>query len=785
MSSKIEIKTDEITYQDYFYEKIFGEDFNINRDRSTDGYTEGVLFEHKLNVTSYGEAKALSQAIIYLTRFNRDGVPVPRYVCLVSQEEERCFIYDMENYVTFINDIESYAHLKASEGIPGFHNNVGKRHKTISYSLNSFATIKELSSFLEQPPQNIKVNINEHNVYGWATFYYENALAYKQKPEKKAFFNELRNPVGTLNKYINPWMGQETDFKYIMDILNDPATQKDLGAFYTPPLYVKKATELVKKAIERVPEGNDYVIIDRCAGTGNLEMYLEDIDEKVLSHVIISTYELKEWMVLKDRFKNRVRYIIPPVPTNPSHLPELNDDGFLTGANALTKDIMNNPEVKKYIENPNCTIIMYENPPFVESTETVKNEGKTIVQKKKAEWKNFEMAQKMSEEANGVSLNELGNVFIWTAFKYFLRQPTDSYILFSPIKYWKSQHLINKKFKGGFAFNRKHFHADNSCVTCIYWSNEDDNTTHKIKLAAFDIENGKIKKEEDIVVKHVFSTFAEKYYNLNDVDITEESNIICEINGKLSTKKPIGFTPIMTPDIIAYLVAYKNTFDRPRFCSMLLRAGAYNGHGFYLTKDDFVEKLPLFAASRYTDNCNNWKVMSMVMKSGDKAEQYKSDVKSGLLNGFLCKCLIWTSMTHYAHLRNFYGPDGVLYKNELCFDGNTLATQALNSFIDAGYSLSSKENELFKKYNLLLEMVKSPDESGNPKENFNKDFNYGLFQIDEEINLTDKILIAGGKSKTKPRYGDMNNLIKEIKRSLKEYYIEEIVPVLFEYEFLK
>ena len=81
--------------------------------------------------------------------------------------------------------------------------------------------------------------------------------------------------------------------------------------------YAKKATELVQMAISRVPAGNDYIIIDRCAGTGNLEMYLDDGVEDVLSHCILSTYELKEWMVLKDRFGSRVRYIVPPIPKDP------------------------------------------------------------------------------------------------------------------------------------------------------------------------------------------------------------------------------------------------------------------------------------------------------------------------------------------------------------------------------------------------------------------------------------------------------------------------------------
>jgi len=36
---------------------------------------------------------------------------------------------------------------------------------------------------------------------------------------------------------------------------NDKLSQKELGAFYTPPLYAQKALELVRCAIQEVPEG--------------------------------------------------------------------------------------------------------------------------------------------------------------------------------------------------------------------------------------------------------------------------------------------------------------------------------------------------------------------------------------------------------------------------------------------------------------------------------------------------------------------------------------------------
>ena len=83
---------DEVAYQSQFYEKVFDDarfdDAELHLDRSTDGYIDGTIFEHKQNVTSYGRPKALSQALIYLVRFNRDGEPVPKNIMLVSQNEQ-------------------------------------------------------------------------------------------------------------------------------------------------------------------------------------------------------------------------------------------------------------------------------------------------------------------------------------------------------------------------------------------------------------------------------------------------------------------------------------------------------------------------------------------------------------------------------------------------------------------------------------------------------------------------------------------------------------------------
>lgn len=777
------ISADERTWQAEFYKTLFGEDSeDIKIDRSTDGYTKGILFEHKTNIRSYGESKALGQALIYLARFNRDGVPVPAKICLVGQEEQKCYIYDTQNYMHIVGDIPKYANMKASDGIPGF--TAGVRSDIISFDMaNPLRGMQVLLAFVQQAPQTVKVDINVHNVYGWASYYYDHAAEYKQKPEKKKFFEELRDPKGTLEAFINPWTGQETDFKYIMDMLNDPMTQKKLGAFYTPPEYAKLSAELVRKAVERVPEGNDYVIIDNCAGTGSLEMYLDDGGEDILSHVIVSTYELKEWMVLKDRFGSRVRYIVPPIPKDPDALPDLNEDGFLSGANALTREIIDNPVVKKYIDDPHCNVIVYINPPYIETTGIEfqkKKQGKAA-----SSWKDSYMVQEMKKEVSGVATNDMGNVFIWSAFKYYMNLPEDSLIIFSPVKYWKAQHLIKKKFMGGYAFNRRHFHAPTpACVMCAWWSNEDDLFTDQIELQAVDLdEQKKYVDEGKIAVKRISTLFSDVYYDKRNDPADLNNAICCEFNGTESFKSQtqISVSRSFNDNILGYIATETSGFDNNRLHANFLIAGRYNGHGFYLRSDNFLEKLPMFAASRYTDHCNDWKIMSMIMKSGDKAAQYEADVKSGKLDIFLFRCLFWTCMSHYPHMRSLHGSDGRLYLNQLCFDGDTLARQKMDEFITKGYKLTEQEQEIWDKMQDLLQKIKK-----ECKDEYHPEFKYGLYQIDEEINIK---IQQGYKKDGKPnmviKYGDLNNMIKDLKALVKQYYLDNLVDTLFEYEFLK
>ena len=95
-------------------------------------------------------------------------------------------------------------------------------------------------------------------------------------------------------------------------------------------------------------------------------------------------------------------------------------------------------------------VIGLENPPYAEPQAEATRNGKT--QKGTANnWLTEQMKQ--DENVKGKASVDLANKFIWSGFKWFF----DYYVVYSPVKYWKSQHLIDKKFLEGCIANRADF----------------------------------------------------------------------------------------------------------------------------------------------------------------------------------------------------------------------------------------------------------------------------------------------------------------------------------------
>lgn len=161
------------------------------------------------------------------------------------------------------------------------------------------------------------------------------------------------------------------------------------------------------------------------------------------------------------------------------------------------------------------------------------------------------------------------------------------------------------------------------------------------------------------------------------------------------------------------------------------------------------------------------------MKSADGAERFFADVKNGKLSQFLLKCLVFTCFEMQNHMRSFTGSDNRFYRNELCLDttnGETLASVALKNLC-----ANNNEKDLFELWDLILAKAKET-------KNYNSDLTYGVYQIFAELNtFTEDEITAANISD----YPELNGHLKSLKQKVKEYYNAEIVPTLFEYEFLK
>ena len=126
-------------------------------------------------------------------------------------------------------------------------------------------------------------------------------------------------------------------------------------------------------------------------------------------------------------------------------------------------------------------------------------------------------------------------------------------------------------------------------------------------------------------------------------------------------------------------------------------------------------------------------------------------------------------------MREFEGSDGKDYKNQLCLDttnGNTLASKTLKTM-----KMSEEEKRLLTLWEKILAEAKVT-------KNYNPSINYGLFQIKDELD-TFNVIQKNRKSTKVYEYKDLHGDIATLSKRVKLYYLKEIVPTLFEYEFLK
>lgn len=725
-----------------------------------DGVLNGNLLEFKLRVSDLNAV--LFQCIKYLSALRVKGKPVPAHIIIVDLNDEKAYLYNSNDYLSDIEKIYNGAASRANSGFIG-----GNYSDKYDYS-TQFDASKLIAKL--RTAEWTKIHIDENCIVGWATAYYK-AVPTARKEDfigddtgKHNTIGEIRNP-SVFAQFIYPYKGQSNvRFQYLMDKLNDTLQKKNLGAFYTPEVYAKKSHELLRLAIARVPAGNDYVIIDRCAGTGNLEKTLTDEE---LSHCILSTIEYYEYKVLQELLGAKVRHIIPPIESKDTF-----NAGLVRGADALSKEYIENPIIKQYLDNPNCTIILFENPPYAETTSAEhQRQGQS---KQSSTWKNSYVVTEMKKVLKGSVTNDLGNAFIWSGFKYYLRQPTDSFIVYSPVKYWKAQRLIDKRFIGGYAYNRKWFHTNiDACIMVAFWSNENEQK-ESFQIEGFDLSanSSELVSVGILDVKRIHSNVSSVYYDKRLIPDNDRTGILCGLDGLEKAGGVQRNKPATGSNILGYMVTHSSGFDNPDLDSSLLVGGRYDGNGFYLHKDNYLEKMPLFCMSRYITYNRAWTERARIMKSADGAERFNADIASGKLDQWLRKCLLFTCLEMQNHMRTFTGSDGRFYRNELCLDisnGETLAFKDISKL-----NCNAAEQQLLAQWNNLISEVKKTKE-------YNPSLTYGVYQIYAEIDTSYK----DEDDNTVWNNLEVHSALQTLKTLVKEYYNSEIVPKLFEYEFLK
>ena len=723
----------------------FFKNIGINAEQAlienTDGVWNGNLLEFKLSISDTN--KVLFQCVKYLSKLRISGTSVPRNIVMIDLNRCTAYIYDAQNFYEEIHKIYSGSASIANDGF----DSKGVQPRKLEY-LNS-TDMDELKRVLKQT-EYVKIRIDENCIVGWAERYYrENPTASKADflgdDGEFSHEGEIRNPV-KFRDFIVPYEGETNEkFKYLMDKLNDRLKKKKLGAFYTPEAYAKKAHELLQLAIARVPEGNDYVIIDRCAGTGNLEAVFTDEE---LSHCILSTYEYFEYKVLFERLGDKVRHIVPPTEQNIEF-----SSGLIVNADAMSKEFIDNEVIRRYIDDPKVTVIMYENPPYHDESSgmtkgVAERNGKNTAY----------VVENMKKQIKGVATNEIANQFIWSAFKYYLRNKEDSYIVFSPIKYWKQYELFNATAQKAFAFNRKHFHASMSTVLCVLWGNE-ASSLEDITAESYDIKDNVLVRVPDITIKKVKQP-ASKFYTRISFSKEDESFVWCSKDGDEAKDKKIRVKAYRNQKTIAYLEA--DSFQIAPHVRNVTVACLYNGHGCYITRDQYMKTLPIWVA-KYIP-LENWYENDIYCTTSDGGDRYTKD------RDFLKSCLIYTCLSRYNKCLSFDGSDGRFYRNELCFHKDAVAMNDI-----AKFKLDDEEKKLLEVWNRVLEKAAA---TGNMVEKFT----YGPYQIEQEINTFHKD--ETGK-KNIYDYPELNAELNTLKALLKTYYKTHIREKMFEYELVK
>lgn len=385
--------------------------------------------------------------------------------------------------------------------------------------------------------------------------------------EKIDAYNKLKEGIVG---WFKPFDYEKADINRLIlnnDKMNEKYVQKVQGAFFTPAQYVKISTQYVMNAIEQCKEYyDDYVIIDRCAGVGNLESQFEN---EIYPHLILGTLNEAEALTANIRFNGLASVLV---------------------VDAMTEDGVKHyqKEIEKYKIKHNVeklAVIFLENPPYRNSSGNIHEERETNETGNDFVWSEMTKEKNVFRNKNISSVRDICNRFIWSAYKYF---DVSHYILYSPVGFWKSVGLIDKEFYSGYICNRKYFNASEAAILLSHWGSKD--TVNSKLICGSELGNIEI-----FPISSTVSEYTKSY--------TKHKN------------NPFGYiySTQGTPD-----------FKHGGFVSAKDYKSSTRGI-FSVTKDDILYQCPLFVANCYEPK--NYTEKENIMKSSDKSVLYQSDNK--------------------------------------------------------------------------------------------------------------------------------------------------------------
>ena len=684
-----------------FYNEIGYPEGRVDYSCNTDGrpivnfgtHQLGSLVEFK--VVAKSNSDVFNQMKRYIRAYNARGLSLPKYGVYIITESQKYTVFNLE-YETYCEDAAICSNLDLVVDLE-------RRASNADSWINNTETQKGW--------------IDENSIVAYNDIYFSSRG--KSRKKKDDFIAELANPT-ILNIKPYEWQPDGDMERKLLDCLGSEELKKRLGAFFTPEYAARQSTNYVRNIIRNLSEDEDYVIVDRCAGGGALEQFFT---EEELSHCILSTMVFAEKTTLKGLYEGKVKAILPLDETTDS-------EGCMPSGDALSEEF--NDGLSTVLEicrretesrGKKLVVIGLENPPYkTAGSEAIRGNGREV----KSSSDNF-ITEKMKESGKlkNRALVDFANKFIWSGFEYFF----DYYVVYAPIKYWKNQNVVDKKFLEGSIANRADFHATEGGISIISWKNE-DTVNEYITLQA------RVGNEiKDVIINKLHQT-PDTLFTYKKQDDGED--IWYELTSG-------------TPDFKHGYIGNQRNIAHQK-----------SGIGGFINVDDpnFKNILPLFVANCYT--CKDFTEKEIIMKSGDKGTLYQEDRE------FLEDCFLWCCLTD----RNKCISDRTR-QNEMALEQNSKADQIVDRTKD-------HRMKLICEWRNVITQAKACEE-------YNPNYKYGLAQIisDIDINIDTAMTDKNGKFLQKKKNQGLDDAIISLKAELKKFYSNYLEPKLFEYELLK